>query len=294
MALLNTIQFILRHPLNRGRRANSLLRFIRWQLGSRLVSGPVAVPFVDSTRLLLSRGQAGATGNIYTGLHDLPEMAFILHLLRPDDLFVDVGANVGAYTLLAAGACGARAVAFEPASVAFDTLRASLRLNGIDDRVDARQSAVGDKEGELLFTSGLDAMNHVAVAGEEGAVTNVRVTTLDHALAGLEPYCIKIDVEGFEARVISGAARTISRHSLQAIVMETGAGGRYATSDRDLHDHLVANGFGAFIYDPFTRILRSLPERNHYGNTIYLRDYTSAAARVKTARTFLLADGRTI
>jgi FkbM family methyltransferase len=294
MALLNTIEFILRHPLNRGRRGKSLLRFIRWQLGSRLVSGPVSVPFVDSTRLLISRGQAGATGNIYTGLHDLPEMAFVLHLLRPDDLFVDAGANVGAYTLLAAGACGAKVVAFEPAHAAFDSLRANVRLNSIEDLVDARQSAVGDEQGELLFTSDLDAMNHVAVDGEALAVSKASVTTLDHALGNLEPYCIKIDVEGFEAQVIAGAAATIAKRSLNAIIMETGAGARYSTSDGDLHDHLVAHGFSAFGYDAFTRVLRPLRTRNLFGNTIYIRDYTSAAERVKTARTFSLADGRTI
>ena len=43
----------------------------------------------------------GVTGNVYCGLHDFAEMSFMLHLLRAGDLFADIGANVGSYTVLA-------------------------------------------------------------------------------------------------------------------------------------------------------------------------------------------------
>ena len=42
---------------------------------------------------------AGATGNIYVGLHEFAEMAFLLHLLRPEDLFGDIGANIGQFAI---------------------------------------------------------------------------------------------------------------------------------------------------------------------------------------------------
>jgi hypothetical protein len=100
MGLLNTLRFIVEHPLNSGKRLASLRRFAAWQIGSRLVPGPVVVEFVGGTRLLVAPGQTGATGNLYAGLHELPEMAFVLHLLRPGDLFVDIGANIGSYTPL--------------------------------------------------------------------------------------------------------------------------------------------------------------------------------------------------
>ena len=45
-------------------------------------------------------GMTGATGNVYCGLHEFEDMALVLHALRPRDLFVDVGANVGSYTVL--------------------------------------------------------------------------------------------------------------------------------------------------------------------------------------------------
>jgi hypothetical protein len=97
MSLAHTLRFIASHPLNRGRRLQSLIRFAKWQLGSRLVPGTVAYEWIHGARFSVKRGKAGLTGNIYTDLHEFPDMAFLLHVLRADDLFVDVGANVGSY-----------------------------------------------------------------------------------------------------------------------------------------------------------------------------------------------------
>jgi hypothetical protein len=57
-------------------------------------------PYIGETSFIASPGMAGIVGNIYTGLEDFEEQGFLLHIIRKDDLFVDVGANVGGYTLL--------------------------------------------------------------------------------------------------------------------------------------------------------------------------------------------------
>lgn len=95
MGFLDTVSFIVRHPFCRNRPLSSLAHFAKWQIGSRLVPGPVAVEFVNGAKLLAEPGMTGATGNVYVGLHEFEDMAFVLHFLRPDDLFVDVGANIG-------------------------------------------------------------------------------------------------------------------------------------------------------------------------------------------------------
>src|SRR5438270_11919454 len=110
MELLDLIRFVWHHPLNAGNKLAALGRVVRWQVASRLLSGPITLPCVEGTSLLASRGMTGATGNWYCGLHEVRDMAFALHLLRPGDRFLDVGANVGSYTVLAAGAVGAKVV----------------------------------------------------------------------------------------------------------------------------------------------------------------------------------------
>ena len=203
MGLIGTVSLIAAHPLNRGRRMAGIARYIGWQIGARLVPGPVAVEFVNGALLLARPGPTGAIGNVYVGLHEFNDMAFVLHLLRPGDLFVDAGANIGSYTVLAAAAVGARCMAFEPDPAAFGWLMKNVGLNGVGSRIEARCEALGSAAGTLAFTVGLDAVNHVVAGGAEAPVATTRtvpVTTLDAALAGRIPMMIKIDVEGYEPR----------------------------------------------------------------------------------------------
>ena len=71
----------------------------------------------------------GATGNIYAGLHEFNDMAFCLHLLRSGDLFVDVGANIGSYTVLASKVAGANSITLEPVPQTFERLKRNVNIN---------------------------------------------------------------------------------------------------------------------------------------------------------------------
>jgi hypothetical protein len=102
------------HELARSHQIMALTRLVTLQLRTRLGGNPVLVPFVGSTRIFVGAGYTGANGNYYWGLHEFADMAFVLHYLQPEDLFVDIGANIGSYTLLASGAVGTRTIAFEP------------------------------------------------------------------------------------------------------------------------------------------------------------------------------------
>src|SRR6516164_2306954 len=93
--LIATLEFIVSHPLSRGRPVSALGRFAAWQIASRL-RNEIEFDWIEGAKLIVSRGMTGATGNIYCGLHEFVEMSFLLHLLQPNDLFLDVGANIGA------------------------------------------------------------------------------------------------------------------------------------------------------------------------------------------------------
>ncbi len=112
------------------------------------------MPWIAGTRLLVRRGMTGATGNIYAGLHEFAEMAFVLHLLRAGDRFADLGANVGSYTVLAAGVRRARVVAVEPGSAARAALRDNVELNGLGDLVRVEGVALGAAQRRVAFTTG--------------------------------------------------------------------------------------------------------------------------------------------
>ena len=284
--MIQTLLGIARHPLNQGRQLRALARFAGWQIGTRLVGGPVAVPFAGSTRLLVNRGMTGATGNVYCGLHEFEDMAFVLHALRSTDVFVDVGANVGSYTVLAAGVAGSKCVSLEPAPRAFAGLQDNVRLNDLTALVRCHNVAVGSENGTARFTRDLDAINHVLASSEAGARTiEVPVRTLDSVLEGIAPTLIKVDVEGYEAAVIAGGKRTLHSPSLLAVLLElNGSGRRYGFDEDALQDQMLACGFTPARYNPSTRTLEARPRRlAQAGNGLYVRGRDELQARLSTA-----------
>ena len=147
---------------------------------------------------------------------------FLIRTLQDDDVFFDIGANFGFYTLLAAEFIKAgRVCAFEPVPYVFDALAKNARAAGAN--VEAVNTAVSDRVGILDFDqapesrhtgSSLD-LESLLVPGEERFVhTKVKVqsTTVDEfrARSGLVPTVIKIDVEGAEKLVIEGARETLA------------------------------------------------------------------------------------
>lgn len=281
----NVMRLILRHPLNQGGKVSALGRFVRWQLASRILGFPMVVPFVGTSRLVLARGMSGGTGNFYTGLHEFEEMSFVLDLLRPGDLFVDVGANIGSYTVLAAGVTRAKTIAFEPVPKTFEILLDNVGLNRISHLCTCHNVAVGSERGTVRFTDALDCENHVCEGSFEGRSIEVKVATLDEMLADNEPLLLKIDVEGYEPAVLEGAVRTLARKSLLAVIVEMNLSTRkYNFSDTAVHERLVSNGFRPNSWRPFDRTFSAidgLPQQS--GNVIYVRDLTAVRQRVESA-----------
>ena len=282
---LGTLRWLWTHPLARHGRRAAFGRFLRWQLGSRLVGGSVAHPFVGASRLLVAPGMRGATGNVYAGLHEFADMGFVLHALRPGDLFVDVGANVGSYTVLAA-TTGARVVALEPLPVTYAHLMANVRLNGFEGRVQALNAGAGRDDATLRFSADLDAMNHVLLHDAvPDAALNVPSYRLDGVLDGARPLVVKVDVEGWEAEVVAGAEGTLGGTDPRAVLIElTGLGARYGFDDAAVRRTLEAFGYAPATYRPLTR--RLTPEPVESENVLFVRDLPFFQERVQTAPTY--------
>jgi FkbM family methyltransferase len=232
----------------------------------------------------------GATGNLYVGLQEFQDMAFLMHFLRPDDLFIDIGANVGSYTILAAAVSGSSVVAFEPIPTTYVRLLENIQVNtGL--RVIALNEGLGAESGHLLFSVNLDAENHVLPPDVivEGESISVKVNTLDDAVRDLNPIMIKIDVEGFETEVIRGGLETFISPSLLAVLIElNGSGSRYGFSEDDIRVGFAHRGFSPYWYDPFSRRLNSANsnEVNEYGNILYIKDFDTAQNRLNAALPF--------
>lgn len=285
MSLLNTAKWITSHPLNRGRELHSMLRFAKWQVGGRLFGGIAVCDWVNGCRFFARIGESGITGNIYAGLRDFSDMSFLLHFLRREDLFVDIGANSGAYSILAGAVVGAMGVAFEPVPATYKRLVENMHLNYLDQRVECVNKAVGAQPAVLSFSSGSDSGNHALAPGEvrQDAIS-VEVTTVDEALRGASPALIKIDVEGYETAVLQGAPGTLQAESLRAVILEIGHESRYGYEGAQVLELMFDHGFRIYSYRPLKRQLVELKEIDRSEqNTLFLRDLPYVEARVRSA-----------
>jgi FkbM family methyltransferase len=198
----------------------------------------------------------------------------IVATLKPGDVFLDIGANIGYFSTLAARLVGpaGRVIAFEPHEGARASLRAIADRNEVLGTLEIVPVALADRDGPatLYTTPEFTAYSTLEpdrspmreVATFQGG-TVVNATTLDLWLADRPEIaarirCIKIDVEGAEARVLAGMAETLRRPDL-ALLCETTTG-----SDADLT--LERAGFERHRIESGTEA---------YGNFLYTRGLTT-------------------
>jgi FkbM family methyltransferase len=270
-----TFKFIYQHPLNSSHKLGALLFFLKWQIGTKILNKEIVIPWVDECSFIAGKGERGLTGNIYGGLMEPEEMLFLLHTLQPCWRFIDVGANVGAYTLLASKVIGANSIAFEPIPKTVEKLKTQIALNGITNKVKVFVAGVANMPGRLYFTNLNSTTNHISTEGLSKNTVEVEMLTLDSVLdEGNDQLFIKIDVEGSEYLVLEGAIKLLQSERVEAIIIELcGAGEAFGHSDLEVHQLLVRHGFHPIKYDFHLKKITLIDGyRNDCPNTIYIRD----------------------
>lgn len=287
--IITALKGVANHPLNRNRKFRSVAEYGFIQVAAKLIPGDICVPFPNGAQLLISPGMKGAAHYISPRLCEFPEMAFAVHFLRPGEMFADVGANVGAFTVLAGKVAGAKVCAFEASPDTFQQLCRNIRLNNLSDQVRAVNAAVGRTPGTISFSRGLGTENCVS-AGKDSESVTVPMTTLDRELSTTPPDLLKMDVEGYESEVFAGAAGLLRNPKLRAMIVErAGSGSRYGFDEDALHQEIRDCGFVPCCYHPFRRTLMRVPDDQHE-NIIYVRDLFGTNALLKTAKPFHLDD----
>jgi FkbM family methyltransferase len=267
-------RYFSNHPLTRESPMSAWVRFAWWQIRSRL-GREIVVDWVAGQRLAVHHGMKGATANIYVGLQEFADMMIPLHFLREGDLFFDIGANVGTFTVLASGACRANTWAFEPDPGTACHLRRNIELNKLDSLVKIHECALGKEQGEIGFTIGLDTVNRIASSSDE-KVRMTRLEQLDALVGNAAPSMLKIDVEGAEEGVLQGGLGLLANPCLKVIELET------VTSESA--NLLNINEFERAYYDPFRRRLDRTPNALKSSNSLFIRDWPFVQTRLETAK----------
>jgi FkbM family methyltransferase len=185
-------------------------------------------------------------------------------VLTPGDLFVDVGANVGTYTIWASE-LGAEVIALEPAEDTFALLQENVALNGYNVRM--LQAAAGGSCGAAGFTRGQDAGN---MLDPDGPVQTSMVT-IDSVIGDRTVAGMKIDVEGFEIEVLRGCVSALAQHRIGLIQLEWNEMSQIAlgTDRQPVADLLAEHGYRLYRPDA-TGSLKTLGELG-YGPDVFAR-----------------------
>jgi len=192
----------------------------------------------------------------------------ILEATRPGDVVVDAGANIGAFTLLAAARVGSAGlvVAVEPEPGNFEVLRRNVETNGLRNVALVRRALL-DEAGKIVRMEDEGVMSRVSDTG-----SSVETTTLDELAREYgSPRILKMNIEGSEGRALKGAREAL--RGLELAMLEVHDEGNYAAvgealSDFDLCLHpaedlhaVMGRAFGAPLY-----VLR-LEAANHFATT---------------------------
>ena len=152
----------------------------------------------------------------WLGRKDYYDLYHLERMLHPGDVFLDVGANFGYYSIVLASRLNKQCTvhAFEPNPPTLARLRHHVAINDLQDVVQVHDFALSDQEGTAALATKQGNSGATNVVESDGASRPVRVTTLDafcneQRLTRLD--AMKIDVEGFEERVLLGGRQTLSR-----------------------------------------------------------------------------------
>lgn len=284
---------IANHPGNKDGKIRSVIRYIKWQISARLTRLTMILPWVEDAKLFMSLGEAMVTHNYYTGLYEYDDMVFLMRYLKSTDTLVDIGANSGVFSVLAAKVKKASVLAFEPVPRTYERLIGNIQLNALSDSVICINKGLSSSSGELSFTTAHDATNHVCSTQEEvDGFIRVPVSTLDDEVERYvkTPTVLKIDVEGYEYFVLEGASKVLSAEPLNVILIELNdSGTRYGHSDLEIANKLTSFGFKPYDYSADNQTLT--PTSGHKSsrqNTLFIRDLELVKKKIQSSETFYI------
>lgn len=219
---------------------------------------------------------------IYDGFEQ-EELSFVKNTLKKGDFFLDIGSNVGLFSLFASQAVGkeGKVIAFEPSPLIFKRLLENSQLNGCENII-AKNIGLSNNEGEMSFyvsDNGHDAWNSFAPSKDNKLkiVITVPVSTLDLELSNVDKSkisLVKIDVEGWEKFVLQGGKSFFLEFNPIVMVEFTDENTFNAGySVHEIYDNMVAYGYDWFTLVNGELIVESKKMYYPYNNLVAIKKY---------------------
>jgi FkbM family methyltransferase len=199
------------------------IEFGKWRLrdwlAPRTANMIATIQTVDRFKMRLDTSDFIQRSIFLTGRWDEDVARIIRTTLKADDVFIDVGANVGYFSLLAARLCK-RVISFEPNQNCLEQLVANVGLNDYRN-IDIRNVGLAEERRSATFYI-RDARNMGGGSLRQGGnkTFSIELNTLDEEIGELVPRLIKMDIEGAELLALKGAKRLLSVTNAPDVICE--------------------------------------------------------------------------
>ncbi len=266
-------RMIKKHPITKASPLKGLFRYFHFNITQTILKKPRVYNWIQGLKFYAEKGDAGLVGNIYYKLMDYEDSMFLIKHLKANDVFVDVGANLGHYTMLASGICKAKSFAIEPIESTLIKLEKNIKLNKLENKVALLNYGIGDKNEILNFTTHKTVMNSVSLS-EDSNTVKIEVKTLNELLKNESPTFIKIDVEGYEYKVLKGANEILKKPSLKYLLIEfNNSGAKFDLKDEDVFKLITEYGFLPIRYNLEKKEINVIKSYNtDKFNTLFIRN----------------------
>jgi FkbM family methyltransferase len=269
---LTTIKYIWSHPNCKHQKIRSIFRFMGWQFYKRLAHRYLDLPLLPNVKLRCHPDSYSAGAVLYCGLYDYDEMNFLLRYLRAEDSFLDIGANIGVYTLLAASKIHSGSIySFEALPKNYERLQENVKLNKFE-QVKTHAIAVSNQTGTVgLNLAEGDSMPFITHSATDKTIT-VPTDTLDNLLQN-QPLAnltlAKMDIEGAEILALKGALSLLKQQRPHVWILEINdTVSHFGHQKQDLVDFLYGYGYNLYRYNADTNQLSSVTVEEKKGNNV--------------------------
>ncbi|MBS1507548.1 MAG: FkbM family methyltransferase [Bacteroidetes bacterium] len=225
---------------------------------SALFGGKDSILFALNNKVKIKLLKANVLSRLIFDGFEENEIEFVTKALKKGDVFVDIGANIGLFSLIASPLVDStgKVISFEPSPETFSRLIENVSLNNLTN-ISARNIGLSDSEGELMLNvsgDGHDAWNTFAAVSDEKfhSTKSVPVFTLDDQLveeAKEKISLVKIDVEGWEKFVLVGG-KTFFQKFAPVVMMEFTESNTFSAGYmvQELYDLMVSWGYRWYSY----------------------------------------------
>lgn len=262
MVMLKSFFQILNHPLNKKHKINTIGRILWWKANQLFFHLPVVI-ILNNNKMQFICPFTSSYGSlvVYCNLPEYQEMKFLERILKSNSVFIDVGANIGVYTILAAAKIKkGKIYSFEPVATVLDDLYRNIRLNDLEDRVQVVEKVASDKTGYSEFIAeDISEYSHIS--------SNKTASSLSMPSIRLDDFCrnkkigfvdvIKIDVEGAEFKVLKGLEGYLKKGKVGILIIELNRTNQlFGKNSNEIIDYLSKLDYHVFKFNEKNSLAR--------------------------------------